>query len=548
MSRTAATPALAVATLLVLAAGGCSATPHYTPPSSTYYVSPSGDDENAGTSPDEAWRSLARAERTALDAGDKLLLRGGAVFGGPITVGEDEAGSADEPVVIGSYGGGRATVAVAGGPGVSVHNTAGVEIHDLDVTGKGGSYLRDGGINLYSDLSDGRKLDRVTVSDVDISGFRAGIAVGGGDGSTGFKNVQVSEAKLHDNKDVGLLVYGPDFDAGRPTYAHQNLRIKAVESHHNVGDPKTTETHSGNGIVLGSVRDATVRDSIAHDNGNRSSPEAPAGPVGIWAYDSTKVLLEHNTAFRNHTGTDVDGAGFGLDSNVSSSTIQYNLAFDNDGPGYYVYTNKKNGAHRNNTIRYNIATDNGRKLPVSGALAIHGKDIRSLAIYQNTLVMTDSPNGPGPAVRLREGQTGVSLRNNILVTEGAPVVTAEAALEPADVVLQGNNYFTPTGSPTIDWANRSYPDLAAWRTATDQERVDGRTSGLSVDPCFAGGDLPDIRSAADAPLAVPECTALAGKGLDLHTLFGTDPGTVDYFGRTTGTPPPVGAAVPSPPE
>ncbi|MFC5070040.1 right-handed parallel beta-helix repeat-containing protein [Kitasatospora cinereorecta] len=276
----------------------------------------------------------------------------------------------------------------------------------------------------------------------------------------------VSRSQVHGNKDVGLLTYGPDFDAAHPSYAHRNVRILEVEAHHNTGDPETTMTHSGNGIVLGGVRDATVRDSSAHDNGTRAATEAPAGPVGIWAYDATGVLFEHNVSYRNHTGSHTDGAGFGLDSNVSDSTIQYNLAFHNDGPGYYAYTNRRNGAHRDNTIRYNIATDNGRKLPVNGALAVHGKAIRGLDIYQNTLVMPNAPTGQGPAMRLRKGLLDVTVRNNILVTDGAPLITAEKGLAPRNVVLQGNNYSTASGAWSIDWAGRSFPDLDAWRTAT----------------------------------------------------------------------------------
>ncbi|MFH9556881.1 right-handed parallel beta-helix repeat-containing protein [Streptomyces globisporus] len=541
--RGSTTTAVAAAALL-LAASGCGATPHYEPPSATYYVAPGGDDQSSGTSPGEAWRTLARAERTGLAPGDKLLLEGGARFSGTITVGEEEAGAADRPVTVGSYGGGRATVAATNSAGISVYNTAGVEIRDVKVTGAGRSYTQEGGINIYSDREDGAKLDRVTVADVEVSGFRAGIAVGGTESGSGFRDVTVRQAEVHGNKDVGLLTYGPRFDADKPAYAHRDIRIEGVEAHHNTGDPELTETHSGNGIILGGVQEATVRSSRAHDNGTRSSAEAPAGPVGIWAYDAADVVLEENTSYRNHTGSAVDGAGFGLDANVSGSTIQNNLAFQNDGPGYYVYTNKKNGAHRENTIRYNVATENGRKLPVNGALAIHGQDIRNLNVYQNTLVMSDSPNGPGPAVRLRGGQSGVTLRNNILVTERAPLVTAEADLRPRDVVMQGNDYFEPTGSWRIDWDERTFPDLDAWRTATGQERADGRSTGLAVDPCFAGGALPDIRSAADARLIVPDCAALAGKGLDLRRLFGTEAGTVDYFGRTVGTPPPIGAAVP----
>lgn len=143
MRGTAATAAAATAVLL-LAGSGCGATPHYEPPSATYYVAPNGDDGSSGTSPGEAWRTLDRAERTGLEPGDKLLLKGGARFSGTITVGEEEAGDADRPVVIGSYGGGRATVAAMNTPGVSVHNTAGVEIRDVRVTGGGSSYEQEG--------------------------------------------------------------------------------------------------------------------------------------------------------------------------------------------------------------------------------------------------------------------------------------------------------------------------------------------------------------------------------------------------------------------
>ena len=535
-----------LAAAIILAAGsGCTGTPHYAPPPATYYVSPGGDDRNSGTSPGEAWRTLRRAEGTDLEPGTSLMLQGGARFAGTLTVGKTEAGDADRPVVIGSYGTGRATVAATDGPGISVHDTAGVEIRNLTVTGKDGSYLRDGGINLYSDLPGGKKLDHVAVSGVEVSGFRAGIAIGGTSGGSGFENVTVSRSELHDNKDVGLLTYGPAFDAAHPRYAHSRIRIVGVAAYHNTGDPASTTTHSGNGIVLGSVRDATVRDSHAHDNGTRAAAEAPAGPVGIWAYDATGILLEHNTSYRNHTGSRVDGAGFGLDSNVSDSTVQYNLAFQNDGPGFYAYTNQKNGAHRDNTIRYNIAADNGRKLPAKGALTVYGKDVRSLDIYQNTVVMPRSPNGRGPAILLRAGLSHVTVRNNILVADSAPLIVAAKGLTPRKVLLQGNNYSTASGSWTVDWAGRSYATLAAWRTATGQERAGGTSSGTTTDPCFAGGTLPRIRSAEDAPLIIPDCAAPVGAGLDLHALFGTDPGAVDYFGKASGTPPPVGAAVPS---
>ncbi|MGW7265325.1 right-handed parallel beta-helix repeat-containing protein [Streptomyces sp. NPDC054842] len=542
MPRTAF--AALAAALLVTTGGACAATPHYAPAAAaptTYYVSPDGDDSADGSSPGKAWRSLARAEQVTLNPGDRLLLQGGARFPGTLTVGSDEAGDAGRPVVIGSYGTGRARIDASGTPGVSVHNTAGVEIRDLTLKGRDAARSKDAGVNLYADgRSDGRQ-EHVTVSGVDVSGFRVGIAVGATRDDNGFKGVTVRGAHVHDNRDAGLLTYGPDFDAAHRAYAHENVDIEDVEAYENHGDPTAEDRHTGDGIILGAVRGATLRNSSAHDNGGRSATDATAGPVGLWAYDSTRVLIEHSSAYRNHTGSDVDGAGFGFDSNVSDSKIQYNLSYQNDGSGYYVFSRNRNGTHTGNTIRYNISTDDARKLPAHGALTVYGKAIRDLAVYQNTVVMSHSPAGRGPAVLLRDGNTGVSIRNNILVTEGDPLVSADADLSTGQVALQGNAYHTTKGKWTVDWGDRTFADLAAWRAGTGQERVGQKATGATADPCFAGGELPNLRTPEDAQLVVPGCPR---DGLDLRALFGTDTGGVDYFGRDAGDPPAVGAVEP----
>ncbi|MEV5976907.1 right-handed parallel beta-helix repeat-containing protein [Streptomyces sp. NPDC052114] len=544
-ARGRAVPVGAVAVSALLVTGGCAATPHYVPSATAYYVSPRGDDGNDGTAPDRAWRSLDRAERVGLRPGDRLLLEGGARFSGTVTVNGTEAGEADRPVVIGSYGTGRAEIAADGTPGVSVHNTAGVEIRGLTLTGDSGAYRSSSGINLYNDRPGGGRLDGVAVLDVTVSGFRVGISVGGIAKGAGFKDVTVRHARLHGNKDAGLLTYGPSFDPGGPAYSHENVEVEDVEAYRNAGDPSAADRHTGNGIVLGAVRDAVVRGSSAHDNGADGAATAPSGPVGIWAYDATGVVLEHNTSYRNHTGSDVDGAGFGFDENVSHSTIQYNLAFHNDGPGIYAYTRAVNGAHTDNAIRYNLSADNGRKLPRFGGLAVYGHDVRDLLIYQNTVVMTATDDGAGgPALRLMDGESGVTVRNNNFVTDGSPLAVVDQGLTAANAVLQGNNYRVQQGRWTIQWGDRAFHDLGAWSRATGQERLGEEPVGLSTDPCFAGGALPAVDSPDDAHLLAPDCSALADDGLDLRKLFGTDTGSVDYFGRTVGTPPPVGAALP----
>ncbi|MFG2690858.1 right-handed parallel beta-helix repeat-containing protein [Streptomyces sp. NPDC048405] len=537
----------AVALTAALAAGiaaGCSATPHFVPGGTTYYVSPGGHDSADGTSADAAWRSLARADRARLQPGDRLLLEGGARFTGTVTLGRDEAGDAGRPVTLGSYGGGRATLVATHTPGVSVHDTAGVEIRDLTLTGPGARRTGEAGVNLRADTKGDHDRRHVTVENVDVSGFRVGVAVGAtravGDGG-GFRDVTVRRADLHGNRDAGLLTYGPAFDPKHPAYAHEDVVLEAVRAHDNAGDPTAVRRHTGNGIVLGGVRDATVRDSSAHDNGGRSAHKAPAGPVGVWAYDSTRVLIEHNSAYRNHTGSKVDGGGFGLDSNVSHSTVQYNTSFHNDGSGYYVYSATGNGAHVDNTIRWNISADDGRKLPRHGALTVYGSHVRDLSIYQNTVTMSRSPGGPGTVVLLRPDNSGVSLRNNLFVSDGDPLVSADEALATDQVVFQGNQYHAASGPWRVQWGKDRYPDLAAWRSATGQERVNGDPSGTSADPCPAGGALPDVGKPADVRLLTPRCPQ---PGLDLHARFDVDPSDADLLGRPAPTPPVIGAVQP----
>src|SRR5689334_5234593 len=52
--------------------------------STTYYVSPTGSDSNAGTSPASAFQSIAKVNALDLEPGDQVLFQGGQTFSGAI--------------------------------------------------------------------------------------------------------------------------------------------------------------------------------------------------------------------------------------------------------------------------------------------------------------------------------------------------------------------------------------------------------------------------------------------------------------------------------
>ncbi|HVB43721.1 MAG TPA: right-handed parallel beta-helix repeat-containing protein [Streptosporangiaceae bacterium] len=499
----------------------------------TFYVSPSGNDSAAGTSPDTAWRTLARASSADLKPGDRLLLRGGSRFAGQLRFGPHDAGDPGQPVQVGSYGSGRATIAATGGTAIVVFDTAGIDLRDLVIVGKQPARASSVGIQLFSDRPAGHRLKHIVIAQVDVSGFGDGISIGAEHPAAGFAGVQITNSALHDNLTAGLSAYGPRFDAAAPAYAHADLRVSHVTVFRNRGDPATTTSNTGNGIVLGSVSGASVRWSTAYRNGG-SNGAPHEGPIGIWAYDSTKVVIEHSLSYRNQTASRRDGGGFGLDQNTSESSLQYNLSYDNAGAGYQVYA--PNNAHSyGNVVRFNISSGDATQTINAAGIIVAGPVSRA-TVYHNTVVMGPSAGDwSHPALWLGAVHQ-VTVRNNIfMMAHPGPVVIALTAIPRSAALLQGNDYFTTARQWSVLWGiSRPYDSLSSWRGATGQESTRGKASGLTVNPRLAGPVTNLSASTVTGRANSAGFRLLPGSpvrqaGLNLRA-FGIDPGPVDYFG------------------
>ena len=77
----------------------------------TYYVdSVNGSDSNSGTSPENAWKSLDKAASVTYSAGDKILLKRGAVFDSVFAT--RGSGTAQAPITVSCYGEGDLPVII----------------------------------------------------------------------------------------------------------------------------------------------------------------------------------------------------------------------------------------------------------------------------------------------------------------------------------------------------------------------------------------------------------------------------------------------------
>ena len=496
-----------------------------------FYVSALGSDVNGGTSPTAPWRTFGPLNLRSLQPGDRVLLRGGDTLDGTIALDATDRGSPSAPIMVTSYGSGRATIRAGNGSAIYAYNTAGITVTNVNAVGNGSA---SSGIVFYADLPGDVKLDTIRIDTVEVRGFgRDGIEIGSWNGATGFRNVRITGVSAHDNARTGILTY-----AYQPN-VHQSLYVGYSRAYNNAGIATAT-TNTGSGIVLGGVDGGTIERSVAHDNGRLCT--SAAGPVGIWTYDSRRVVIQQNESYNNRTGGPADGGGFDLDQNVSDSVIQYNYSHGNDGAGFLLAHGPSGDGHHDNVVRFNISENDGRRNAYA-AIEIWGRTIRA-EIHNNTVFVSAAPSGAGPAVRVGNATipdrlvSSTHFRNNIFVTSGGASlldVSAAQSLAP-DLRFEGNDYYASGSAMAIRWGTITYGSLAAWRV-TGQETVGGAGTGFSVDPQLAspgaGGTLDDAArlESVDAYRLI-DGSMMVDAGIDLAVRFGMNPGTRDYYGTS----------------
>lgn len=521
---------------------GDAAAPDTGPPAPAYYVRPDGDDANPGTSPELAWRSIARVNEQRLEPGDRVLFEGGRSFEGTLRLDAEDEGTPAAPLVIGAYGEGRATVLAGDAAGVVIYNTAGVSLSGLDVVGSGRESNTEDGILAYVDLPGDVKLEHVAIDDVTVSGFgKSGVVIGANEGNSGFRGVRITRTRSHDNAISGITVYGAWSET--PTgYAMEDLYIGHCVVHDNPGVPGLSH-HTGNGIVIGGVDGGVIERSIAYRNGWLNS--AVGGPVGIWAWDSNDVVIQYNESYENGTDSTADGGGFDLDGGTTHSVLQYNYSHDNAGPGFLLA--QYGGAPRpfaNNVVRYNISQNDVRQNRYG---AIHfwtasseaaDNPIRDVDVYGNTVFVSASATGGSPsALAFHGGGTrtvNVRVHNNLFVTtDGVPLASISSGQD--GLLVQHNAYWSSGGDIRIVTSGTTYADLPSWRAATGHEERDGVGTGVYADPRLAdpggGGIIGDADGLTTlTAYRLDAASPLIDAGLHLGVSLGLPSSLTDFYG------------------
>ena len=415
----------------------------------TYYIdAQTGDDDNSGLSPIEAWKTLRQVNLTTFKPGDSILFHAGQVWEGMLF----PRGSGEEgrPVVISKYGS-KGRPVIHGGHAdpvdfegnktiqtVLLHNQQYWVISDLEITN-----MPDNRIKNFKNNGDEKRRGIFVVAS-DTGELR----------SITIKNNYIHHVKGDDTKDfhgsggIMLSVLGkkkPSFFNG--VYILNNriymvnrtgIGISSCWQHrpHDNYYPYSWIDEMGqyqanlNVVIRGNdlrsiggdgiVPQTTFKALIEFNKVDGAASRSHSYNVGLWAWNSDSVLIQYNEVC--NTRTVRDGMAFDCDAYSVGQICQYNFSNNNQG-GFIMFhgysEDVPDAMNVGHIIRYNISMNDGKKL-----IHFYGA-----------------------------GQTGSVIYNNLFYNKKSKVVPVIVDGNPTDVQLTNNVFYIP------DMAERTGLDL-----------------------------------------------------------------------------------------
>lgn len=427
----------------------------------SYYISASGNDEATGLSPASAWRTLARLKQTTLVSGDKILLRGGDVFNGSLSI----EGKGLEGIMIASYGKGTAVINAGEATGIFISNVPGVRIENIALRGNGVATNKGSGILLYTGAEE--KIGHVSIRNCTVKGFRDyGILLQADKSAkSGFKNVLIANCIAEANGEAGigsLSFY--------PAISHRNVNILHCKAFNNRGILTKTDNHSGNGIVLSGVREFNIAYCEAYENGADCRSKG-GGPVGIWVWNCTNGIIQNSVSHNNHAGTSLhDGGGFDLDGGVSNSIIKNCTSYNNEGAGYLICEFGSGNAFTNNVVEHNTSKNDGLKNSYGGiTVAGAGKEspVTNTVVRYNRIHVQakDVVDGQPSALYFSGGDyKNISVYNNeFSVEDGATAVKTDTLFTEEMAAVKQNLFKTKAAGYSIDCSSCNDAAMMEWK-------------------------------------------------------------------------------------
>lgn len=343
----------------------------------SYYVdSTIGADQNSGTTPATAWRTLAKVNATSFHPGDHILFKSGSIFTGQLW--PKGSGTEHAPIIIDQYGDGPKPVINAAGESadaVLLKNQEYWEINDLAITNVGSHAGSRRGVNLIADNSSDlhhiylRKLDIHDVNGSDDDKANGGINYHciGDSRPSRFVDLRIEDNHISHVDRSGIFGWSSHWQRSK-WYPSLNVVIR----------DNVLDDIGGDGIVPVATEGALIEHNVVSHANQRSA----GYNVGIWPWSADNTVVQFNEVYG--TKGQRDGEGFDSDWNSRNTIIQYNYSHDNDGGFLLICNDGSQSAtvsvgNSGTIVRYNVSqNDHNRGFNISGPVS-------NTTIYNNTI-------------------------------------------------------------------------------------------------------------------------------------------------------------------
>jgi hypothetical protein len=445
----------------------------------TYYVSTSGNDSNAGTSTSAPWRSLTKVNSTTFQPGDVIRFEAGDSWTGQLW--PKGSGTDGAPISIDSYGAG-AKPQIAGqgtvGDAVRLNNQQYWEIRNLDVSNEVPTGTTDGsklgdfrGIGVHGD--NGQTLHHFVIDSVDVhdvtgevkwvggstAGNKPGITfqqgwdrskdTGGIAFLTGVQDITapgaptvldgitVENSTIKNTSFAGIVTKQYAGDAPGAVYTGWGKRATATDPNFT---PYTDVTFRGNyitqantsygcnGIYLTGVRGGLVEGNVIDR----------VGVSGVETNMADSVTVQHNKIMGTHLSSGgADQNALDPDIGTTNQVFQYNYLHDN-GDGILLCACNTAVKFGSVVVRYNVVTGTSRwNLNMS-----QGATGTVANVYNNTFYNTAS------TIMVTGGVGGTATLTDNLFVSGP---NSPQFLQQSTITYRNNGYSSNlTTVPTSD--------------------------------------------------------------------------------------------------
>ncbi len=478
-----------------------------------YYVSPAGNDDNAGTSPSYPWLSIQKAIDNATH-GDTIFLMGGTYSQETVFI-TDKRTTSSSYLVITNY---PTHTPVIDGSGLGsdpqlfyIENANNIVIENLVL--KNNQRNNAAGIDIEGNCQNikilNNEITQINFSsnpdDVATSSDNAyPVIVYASDGTNANTGIVISGNTVHDCRtgwSEGIAMNGnvDGFEiSGNIVYNITNIGIDAIG-------------FEGTAPQNDFARNGIIKNNTVH---NCISPYAECG--GIYIDGGQNIIVENNLSYQNQYGIEV--------GNEHTGTVTANI------------TVRNNVFHTNQNMGILVGGYNG--------------NVQYVTVTGNTTYGNNTGGDWGAELYFSEKCSDITVKNNIFYANNTQniIVLAEGAdTEPANLTLDYNLYCNAGGenAANFDWFGDSYDGLLA-----DFQKSGHDANSFFADPKLANVSGADFHLTATSPAinaGDPGYTPAAGEtDMDGNPrVFGgrVDIGAYEYQGSATSISSPAGPQI-----